>query len=443
MNLKKKLNINNSLKFQKQAKEVIPGMTQLLSKRPDMFSYGVWPGYYKKAKGVYVWDLDNNKYLDMSISAIGASILGYADNYVDNKVIQSIKKSVVSSLNCTEEIKLAKKLISLHPWSDQARFSKSGGEAVAMAVRVARSYTNKEVIAFCGYHGWHDWYLAANIKKDNLKEHLLSGLSPNGVPKGLRGTSFPFRYNNINDLERIIKQNKNKVAAIIMEPLRNFIPKNNFLKKVKILAKKNKIILIFDEITSGFRLCPGGAHKILKVNPDMAIFGKAIGNGYPISCIIGKKKIMNHFQNSFISSTAWTERTGAVAANATIEKYIKKKVHIKINKLGGLIKNKLNDISKKYNLPVTLFGYDSIIVFIFNNKHSNILKALFIQYMLEQKILASNVIFLNDSHTKKDLKKYFNAVEKVFKKLSEYNNLKEMKLDLVGKPSKTGFMRLN
>ena len=443
MNLKKKLNINKSLEFQKKAKKIIPGMTQLLSKRPDMFSYGVWPGYYKKAKGAYIWDLDNNKYLDMSISAIGANILGYADDYVDNQVIKSIKKSVVSSLNCTDEIDLAKKLILLHPWASKVRFSKSGGEAVAMSIRVARSFTKRDVVAFCGYHGWHDWYLAANLKQDNLKGHLLEGLSPNGVPKGLKGTSYPFRYNNIDDLKKIIIKNKNNVAAIIMEPMRNFIPKNNFLKKIKSIAKKNKIVLIFDEITSGFRLCPGGAHKVLKVNPDMAVFGKALGNGYPISCIIGKKSVMSHFENSFISSTAWTERTGAVAANATIKKYISKKVHLKINKFGGIIKKKLKSISAKYNLPINLFGYNSIVVFVFKHKEQNILKALFIQYMLEQKILASNIVFLNNAHTKEDLKKYFTAIDKVFKKISRFKDTKQMKSHLIGEPSRSNFSRLN
>jgi glutamate-1-semialdehyde 2,1-aminomutase len=436
--------ISKSLRAQKIAKKIIPGMNQLLSKRPDMFSYGVWPGYYKKSKGTYVWDLDGNKYLDMSISAIGASILGYANEIVDKKVINSIKKGVVSSLNCEEEINLAKRMLSLHKWAQQIRYSKSGGEAVAMSVRVARACTKKEVIAFCGYHGWHDWYLAANIGKDNLKGHLLEGLSPSGVPKGLKNTAFPFRYNEISDLEKILKKNKNNVAAIVMEPLRSFYPKNNFLQKVRNLATKYKVILIFDEITSGFRLCAGGAHLKFKVNPDMAVFGKALGNGYPISCILGKKKFMKFFEDTFISSTAWTERTGVVAANAMIDFYLKNKVNLKINKNGKLIKNSIHKLALKHNLDISIFGYDSIVVFVFNYKNSNQIKALFIQMMMEKKILASNVIFLNYAQNLVEINKYLSSLDEVFQNLSkiikENINIKKM---LFGKESSSGFKRIN
>lgn len=446
MNLKKKFQkkINKSLEAQKNAKKLIPGMTQLLSKRPDMFSYGVWPGYYKKSKGTYVWDLDGNKYLDMSISAIGASILGYANQNVDEEVIKSIKNGVVSSLNCKEEINLANKILSLHKWADQIRYSKSGGEAVAMSVRVARACTKKEVIAFCGYHGWHDWYLAANIGKDNLKGHLLEGLNAAGVPKGLKNTAFPFRYNEISDLEKILKKNKNNVAAIVMEPLRSFYPKNNFLQKVRNLATKYKVILIFDEITSGFRLCPGGAHLKLKVNPDMAVFGKALGNGYPISCILGKKKFMRFFEDTFISSTAWTERTGVVAANAMIDFYLKNKVNIKINKNGKLIKNSIHKIAIKHNLDISFFGYDSIIVFVFNYKNSNQIKALFIQMMIEEKILASNVIFMNYAQNRNEINRYLSSLDKVFYRLSEIiKSKKNIKKILFGEASSSGFKRIN
>lgn len=436
--------IKKSLSIQYRAKKIIPGMNQLLSKRPDMFSYGVWPGYYKKSIGTYVWDLDNNKYLDMSISGIGASILGYSNSYVDKNVINSIKMGVVSSLNCREEVDLAEKLIKMHPWSDQARFAKSGGEAIAMAIRVARAKTKKEVIAFCGYHGWHDWYLAANIGKDNLKGHLLEGLSSAGVPRGLKNTSFPFRFNEISDLKKILEKNKNNIAAIIMEPMRSFYPKKNFLQQVRKLANKYNAVLIFDEITSGFRFCPGGAHLKFRVNPDMAVFGKALGNGYPISCILGKKKFMQSFEETFISSTAWTERTGAVAACSMIDFYLKKKVHLKINKNGKILKNGIEKIAKKNNINISFFGYDAIIVFIFNYKNANQIKALFIQLMMQEKILTSNVIFLNYAQDIFIIKKYLKSLNKVFNKLAFYINSK-IKLNkyLYGKESSSGFKRIN
>ena len=196
------MNLKKSLDMQKMARQRIPGMTQLLSKRPDMFAPGVWPGYFSKAKGVEVWDLDGNRYIDMSIAGIGANVLGYADPDVDDAVRAIIDKGTSCSLNCPEEIELADLLCEIHPWADMVRFSRTGGEARTIAVRIARAYTGKDKIAFCGYHGRHDWYLSANVGTENaLGEHLLPGLSPSGVPQGLTGTALPFRYNNLEELQ--------------------------------------------------------------------------------------------------------------------------------------------------------------------------------------------------------------------------------------------------
>src|ERR1035438_10074076 len=188
-NRRMKIRISESLAMQERARRRIPGMTQLLSKRPDMFSLGVWPGYYSRAQGVEVWDLDGNRYIDMSIGGIGANVLGYADPDVDAAVIEAIRRGVSSSLNCPEEIELADLLCELHPWAEMARYTRSGGESMAVAVRIARAHTGRDKLAFCGYHGWHDWYLAANLGSDHaLEGHLLPGLAPNGVPKSLAGT---------------------------------------------------------------------------------------------------------------------------------------------------------------------------------------------------------------------------------------------------------------
>ena len=216
------MKIEKSLSMQEKAKLRIPGMTQLLSKRPDRFSNGVWPAYFSRAKGAEVWDLDGNKYLDMSISGIGATILGFADPDVDAAVEKAIHQGTSCSLNCPEEVELADLLCELHPWAQMVRYTRSGGEAMAMAVRIARAYTKRDVIAFCGYHGCHDWYLAANVgSEDALGDHLLSGLSPAGVPKGLAGTALPFHYNRLDELEEIISKNPDRIAAIVMEPIRN------------------------------------------------------------------------------------------------------------------------------------------------------------------------------------------------------------------------------
>ncbi|HEU0118230.1 MAG TPA: aminotransferase class III-fold pyridoxal phosphate-dependent enzyme, partial [Alphaproteobacteria bacterium] len=261
-------------KLWKRAKNVIPGGNMLLSKRSEMFLPEQWPAYFSKAKGCKVWDLDGNEYTDMFIMGIGTNTLGYGHPEVDGAVRSVIDNGNMSTFNCPEEVYLAERLIEIHPWADMVRFARSGGEANAIAIRIARAASGRDNVAICGYHGWHDWYLSANLGDEkNLAGHLLPGLEPKGVPQNLRGTVFPFNYNDIAGLEALVKE-KN-IGVIKMEVVRNFGPENNFLQKVRELATKNKIVLIFDECTSGFRETFGGIHKKYGVEPDMAMFGKA------------------------------------------------------------------------------------------------------------------------------------------------------------------------
>ena len=305
-----------------RAKARIPGGTQLLSKRPEMFLPEQWPSYYSRARGVEVWDLDGNKYIDMSHNGVGACILGAADPDVDGAVKTAIDAGSMSTLNAPEEVDLAELLCQLHPWAEMVRYARSGGEAMAVAVRIARARTGLERVAFCGYHGWHDWYLAANLADEKaLDGHLLPGLEPAGVPRGLRGTALPFRYNHIEELEEIVSRFRHELAAIIMEPIRDQDPAPGFLEKVREISTEIGAVLIFDEITAGFRLTTGGAHLRYSTEPDIAVFGKGISNGYPMAAIIGRANIMEAAQNTFISSTYWTERIGPVAALATIRKH--------------------------------------------------------------------------------------------------------------------------
>ncbi|MBE9523993.1 MAG: aminotransferase class III-fold pyridoxal phosphate-dependent enzyme, partial [Chloroflexi bacterium] len=300
-------------KLWKRAKKLIPGGNMLLSKRAEMFLPDQWPAYFSKAKGCKVWDLDGNEYIDMSIMGIGTNILGYGHDEVDDAVRKTIDAGNMSTFNCPEEVYLAEKLIELHPWAHMARFARSGGEANAIGIRIARAASGKDKVAICGYHGWHDWYLSANLGDDkNLAGHLLPGLAPNGVPKNLQGTVFPFNYNNYTELENIV--NSQDIGVIKMEVVRNVGPEDNFLHKVRKLATERSIVLIFDECTSGFRETFGGIHKKYGVEPDMAMFGKALGNGYGITATIGKSEVMEAAQATFISSTFWTERIGSTAA---------------------------------------------------------------------------------------------------------------------------------
>ena len=436
--------LKKSLRMQERAKKCIPGMTQLLSKRPDMFSLGVWPGYFSKANGVCVWDLDGNEYIDMSISGIGANVLGYADPDVDEAVTNAIANGTSCSLNSPEEVELAEVFCELHPWADMVRFARTGGEAMSVAVRIARAHTGLDKIAFCGYHGWHDWYLAANLGSDEnaLGEHLLPGLPPNGVPKGLAGTMYPFHYNRLDELKKIVSEHGKELAAIVMEPIRSNQPNPGFLEGVRDLAKETGAVLIFDEVSSGFRLCTGGAHLVLGVNPDIAVFSKALGNGYPIAAIIGTTEIMQAAQSTFISSTYWTERIGFTAALAVIQKFQKHSVANHLMHIGEMVQEGWRTCAEKHDMDISIGGIPPLSHFMFNEKNSLAIKALFVQLMLERGFLASNLFYAMYSHKEEHVSQYLEAVHDVFIEISRAISQGEIEKKLNGLPANAGFKRL-
>jgi glutamate-1-semialdehyde aminotransferase len=402
------------IKLWNKAKKIIPGGSQLLSKRAEMFLPDQWPAYFKKSKGVDVWDLDGNKYLD-TWASIGACILGYADPNVNKAVKKAIDDGSVSTLNSPEEVELTELLCKLHPWAQMARYARSGGEAMAVAIRIARAASGKDKIAFCGYHGWQDWYLAANITKDkNLDGHLLPGLEPKGVPRALKGTAIPFHYNKIEELEKIVAQNKD-IGVIVMEPLRNHKPQNNFLQKVRKIADKIGAVLIFDEITIGWRLCVGGAHLKYGINPDIAVFAKGISNGFPMGAIIGKKEIMEAAQTSFISSSSWTERVGFTAALATIKKFMAKNVPVHLDKIGKILIVGLKEAAKKNGIKLTIAGPAPLFHFSFDyGTDSQAIRTFFTQEMLKRGILASGGVYISYSFKTEHVKKYLKAADSVF-----------------------------
>ena len=434
--------LSKSQKLWKRAKGIIPGGNMLLSKRPNLFLPNKWPTYYKKAKGCKIWGLDNTEYLDMSLMGVGTNILGYSHPEVDEVVKKTISKGNMSTLNCPEEVYLSEKLIELHPWAEMVKLARTGGEANAVAIRIARASSKKDNVAICGYHGWHDWYLAANIKnQNNLNSHLLKDLKIQGVPKKLANTVFPFEYNKIDQLKKIIK--KNNIGTVKMEVSRNIKPKSNFLKKVREITKKNNIILIFDECTSGFRENFGGLHMKYGVEPDLAIFGKALGNGYAINAVIGKRDVMNSATSSFISSTFWTERIGPTAALKTLEVMEKNKSWDYISKKGKKIKDKWRLLAKSKNLKINIWGLDSLAGFTINGKSPLKYKTLVTQEMLKNNILASNMIYLSTSHSDEHLKKYFYYLEKIFKIICECENGRNIDTLLEYPVAETTFKRLN
>ena len=434
--------MHNVQKLWKRAKAIIPGGNMLLSKRPEQFLPNGWPAYFEKSHGVKIIDIDGIEYTDMAYMGVGTNILGYGNLAVDNSVLSVIKRGNMSSLNCPEEVYLAEKMIEHHPWAEQVKFARTGGEANAVAIRIARAASGKSGVAVCGYHGWHDWYLALNLgSNDGLSNYLLSGLEPNGIPKNLKGTVFGFQYNDFKSLQKIVKENE--IGVIKMEVERNFPPQNKFLEKVRELANLNNIVLIFDECTSGYRKTLGGLHKYYGVDPDVAIFSKALGNGYAICAIIGKKSVMECAQSTFISSTFWTERIGPTAAIATLEEMEKIKSWDIISSVGKNVKKKWEMIAKRNNISINVLGLDAAPFFIFNDIKSKIFKTYLTQEMLKSRILASNLIFISTEHNEKHFDMYFEKFDKIFSQIYKFNKNQTLEAKLLYPLHHEGFQRLN
>ena len=426
------------------AKKRIPGGTQLLSKRPEMMAPGQWPAYFSEASGCEVRDLDGKRYIDMSTNGIGSCLLGYRDYDVNRAVRRRVNMGSQSTLNPYDEVLLADKLCEIHPWASQARFVRTGGEAGAVAVRIARATTDRSVIAVCGYHGWHDWYLAANLgESDGLRGHLLPGLNPLGVPRELRGTTVTFTYNNREELADIIEQHGDNLAAVIMEPCRYQDPEEGFLEFVRDSVHNCGALLIFDEITIGWRIHFGGAHLRMGVDPDIAIFAKALGNGYPIGAIIGTKAAMEGAHASFISSTYWTEGIGPAAALATLEKMERVDVPAHAADIGNQVLAYWKRYSAVHGLPAVFdSGYPSLAHFHFDHPKADELRTLYTQLMLEQGFLAAGSIYPTLAHTKELVDLYGEAIDHVFGEMAAVIAEDRISESLKGPVAHSGFKRL-
>ena len=436
------MSMSSGQELWKRAKKVIPGGNMLLSKRSEMFLPDKWPSYFSKAKGCEVWDLDGRKYIDMSIMGIGTNLLGYGNEEVDKAVNKTISLGNMSTLNCPEEVLLAEKLIEIHPWAQMVRFARSGGEANAIAIRIARAASGKDKVAICGYHGWHDWYLATNLQDESgLSEHLLPGLNPSGVPKSLQGTTIPFKFNDFENLLKIVENND--LAAIKMEVERSDPPINNFLEKVRELCNRKNIILIFDECTSGFRETFGGIHLKHNVYPDLCMFGKALGNGYAITSVIGKQEIMQAAQKTFISSTFWTERIGPTAALKTLELMQESNSWDHVSCLGDKVREIWKNLAFKNQLDINIGGIKPIPQFSIQSKDFLKYKTFITQEMLKEGYLSSNVIFISMAHNENILNEYKMKLEKIFQVIGECERGRNIDNLLEGEVCHSTFKRLN
>lgn len=427
----------------KKAKRIIPGGTQLLSKRPEMFLPDFWPSYYSKAKGCEIWDLDGNKYTDMSYMGIGAAVLGYADDDVDKEVKKAVDLGNLTTLNAPEEVELTELLCKLHPWAEMARLARSGGEAMAIAVRIARASTGKDKILFCGYHGWHDWYLSSNLADDKaLDGHLIPGLEPKGVPRALKGTSIPFQYNDLNAFLNLMQEHSGEVAAVVMEPFRDHLPEKGFLETIREKTKKSNIVFVIDEVSAGFRVITGGAHLTLGIEPDIAVFSKALGNGYPIAAIIGRAEVMRAAEETFISSTYWTDRIGPTAALAVIKKFQKNNVPAHLCAMAKKVQEGWKEKAAKHGLEIEVWGIPPFGHFHFKHDKQQVLKTLFTQQMLDLGYLATNAFYASFAHKEDNIHKYLEAVDQVFSFLKEVGLEVDPEKHLKGRVSHSGFKRL-
>ena len=400
-----KLMINKTQKMWLKANKFIPGGNSLLSKNPKIYDEENWPSHFESASGIEVKDLDGKKYLDFSNMGVGTNILGYNNKKINKFVVKKLQRSNMSSLNCPEEVMLAEKMVKMHPWSNKALFTRTGAEANAISVRLARAYNKKNIVLICGYHGWSDWYLSANFSnKKNLNNHLFNNLKISGVDKSLKNSSSTFEFNDLDGFKKLIRKQKNLISAVIMEVKRDLEPKMSFLKYIRSTCTKNNIVLIFDECTSGFRENFGGIHLKYGIKPDIAMFGKALGNGFAINMLLGKSEMMEKKFESFISSTFWTERIGPSAGLKTLKEMESLKSWKIICRNGIYLRKKISNILKG-NKNVFL-NKQGIIPNLQLKFSKNSIKKIYINYMLSKGILASDRIYLSISHNKKEMENF-------------------------------------
>ena len=339
-----------------RANHIIPGGSQLISRRPYAFSNGVAPVYAERGKGSRIWDVQGIEYIDYGMS-VTSGILGYADDVVDEAVKDQISRGTTYSLNSPREIDLAELLIERIPCAEMVRFSKGGGESCGIAVRIARGTTGRDVVLFSGYHGWHDWYLAAgHLQQDAFDDFAVPNIQPTGVPKALKGTTIPFPWGEIAPVERLLEQYRGQIAAIILEPMRYDLPPPGYLEKLRELATREEVVLIFDEVTTNFRFGPNGIQDIVNVQPDIACFAKAISNGYAMGAVVGKRWVMEPAAQAFISSTYWSDLVGITASITTLQEIKNRDVPGLLRGFGEKLQSGMREVLDEVDLPMQVGG---------------------------------------------------------------------------------------
>ena len=348
--------VKMSMDLYDRAEELLPGRVQLISRRASRFASGVSPVYAKSAKGSRFIDVDGNEYIDW-VNAVGAVILGHADDVVDGAVKGQIDQGSIYTLNSPLEIELAEELVDTIPSAEMVRYTKGGGEACAVAARIARGATGRDKILFCGYHGWHDWYQSANFGVDpESGEDPMAGIEPIGVPRVLAGTAIPFTDGDLGMVERLLEEHKGEIAAIMMEPLRSELPAEGYLERIKELAHAHDAFLIFDEVTCGFRISIGGVQEYLGITPDMTVLAKCISNGYPMGAVVGSREVMEPASRMFVSSSYWSDNIGLVASLTTIRELKRRDSNAGFKQIGEDLKAALSEAIDSTGVPARCVG---------------------------------------------------------------------------------------
>lgn len=402
-------NLSRSFGLREKAQKLIPGCTQTFSKGPTQFVQGIAPVFLQRGKGSHVWDVDGNEYIDY-MGALGPIVLGYSYPAVNEAAKHQLEQGVSFSLPHPLEIEVAELLCEIIPCAEMVRFGKNGSDATSGAVRVARAYTGRDIVACCGYHGWQDWYIGTTTRNQ-------------GVPKAVRELTIPFEYNNIESLKRIFTRYSGQVAGVIMEPVGVEEPRKGFLQQVRELTQSEGALLIFDEVVTGFRLALGGAQEYFSLVPDLACFGKALGNGFPISAVVGRREIMQLFDEIFFSFTYGGEALSLAAALATVRVLQEKNVIPLLWKQGEKLKDGYNVLAKelKVDAYTQCVGYPPRTIIMFKDEkgqESLILRSVFQQELLKRGILSGGYHNVALSHTDADVDYTLRVYRDALKRLS-------------------------
>ena len=390
----------------KRAGELIPGHTQLRSRLPAIV--GVSPIYADHAKGSRFVDVDGNEYIDW-INAVSAIILGHHDDVVDDAVKEQIDRGSLYTINSPKEVELAEVLVDTIPSAEMVRYTKGGGEACALAARIARGTTGKDIILFSGYHGWHDWYQSANYLDF---PDLVTGTGTMGVPKALAGTAIPFAEFDLDRLKALLVEHRGEVAAVMLEPVRSFAPPEGYLESVIELAHENDAIAIFDEVSCGWRIAIGGAQEYLGITPDMTVVAKCISNGYPMGAVVGKREFMAPAEDMFVSSSYWSDNVGLTASITTIRELKRRNSARRFEEIGESIREALKEALDDVGISgdvVGLFNAPTVQLDLPDESLRPKVNTLFIQEMAKRGVHTSGRFMGTLAHTDEDIRETADA----------------------------------